>query len=430
MEGKGRLRWLALIVLWCCTAMVIAATEPQPTTAIPIPTPIAQPPDAAAPQNPGAGVPEIVSLVDGDTGRSADGTIALNHKLWVVLRQAPAIPASRYVLVLNGTPINGLTPTETTYKTAKGESLYTLVFRLARATDNAAFWNDLLSSPKLGTVPVEVSLGERAQSCQDGQPCVVTPIALPSKPTVQFRVYTLGQMIAAVVAIGIVLLLVWGLARSRTTLRDNLLPQIEASRQPYSLGRWQMAFWFTLIFAAFVFLYVLLWDTNTITTQALCLMGISGATALASVAVDVHKDSPADAVNRGLQALGLNTYEDVLRVRQEIAVREKELAGNPSTHRRHHLQLEIRDREVILQTYTDKIRPFLSQGWFADITTDLNGTALHRLQVLCWTVTLGIVFVLSVYHNLEMPQFNGTLLALMGISSAGYVGFKLPEVNS
>ena len=40
------------------------------------------------------------------------------------------------------------------------------------------------------------------------------------------------------------------------------------------------------------------------------------------------------------------------------------------------------------------------------------------------------MFVITVYRTLAMPDFNGNLLTLMGISSAGYVGFKFPEVNS
>jgi hypothetical protein len=36
-----------------------------------------------------------------------------------------------------------------------------------------------------------------------------------------------------------------------------------------------------------------------------------------------------------------------------------------------------------------------------------------------------------VYRDLAMsPEFSTTLLALMGISSAGYIGFKLPEKNT
>jgi hypothetical protein len=53
------------------------------------------------------------------------------------------------------------------------------------------------------------------------------------------------------------------------------------------------------------------------------------------------------------------------------------------------------------------------------------------MQVVCWTIALGIVFVIGVYRDLAMPaDFSGTLLALMGISSAGYVGFKYPEKNN
>src|SRR6202011_5722259 len=93
-----------------------------------------------------------------------------------------------------------------------------------------------------------------------------------------------------------------------------------------SLARWQMAFWFVLVFCSFIFLYIITWDYNTISQQALTLMGISGGTALAAAAVDVAKDSPADAVNRGLRALGLTNYDDVVRVRQEITDREVALS--------------------------------------------------------------------------------------------------------
>jgi hypothetical protein len=46
---------------------------------------------------------------------------------------------------------------------------------------------------------------------------------------------------------------------------------------------------------------------------------------------------------------------------------------------------------------------------------------------LVWTWVLGIIFISSVYHGLQMPQFNPTLLGLMGISSGTYLGFKVPE---
>jgi hypothetical protein len=310
---------------------------------------------------------------------------------------------------------------------------HALGFRLRRVAENDAFWRDLLGAPRSGHISVTVSLGERAVGDASSRSTILG--ASPESSSFQFEVLNMGRLLAGVVMAAMALAVVWGQARTSTALRDNLLPQLEASRQPYSLGRWQMAFWFTLIFAAFVVLFVLLRDANTITTQALYLMGISGATALAGVAIDVAKDSPADAANRGLRALGLDTYEDVRRVRQEIADRQSELVALSSTlpeagPRRTQLQVEIQDRNNILRTYDDRIRPFVSQGWLKDITTDLNGTAIHRLQALCWTLALGVVFVIGLYCDLAMPGFNQTLLALMGISNAGYIGFKFPEVNS
>jgi hypothetical protein len=250
-----------------------------------------------------------------------------------------------------------------------------------------------------------------------------------TQPIFDLVVLSPWWLMFAVLAVGAVCALVWGGVTRSTILRDNLLPQIAPAQQPYSLGRWQMAFWFTLIFAAFVFLFVLLWDANTISDHALMLMGISGATALAAVAVDVVKDTPADAANTALRALGLNSYADVVRVQGEIKQREEQRIATPAPDAATILLLDsqIRDRRLLLRTYETTIKPFVSEGWFRDLTTDINGSALHRIQVFCWTWILGVVFLIGLYRDLAMPQFSATLLALMGISSAGYVGFKYPE---
>jgi hypothetical protein len=261
-----------------------------------------------------------------------------------------------------------------------------------------------------------------------------------------------GRLTFGILLIGGLFWLLWWHARNNATLRDNLLPQIDPKEQTYSLGRWQMAFWFTLVFSSFVFLFLLTWDYNTISDQALALMGISGGTALAAIAVDVVKDSPADAVNRGLQALGLNSYDDVVRLRQEITDREAALAAsqakldalskNGALSREQQrqsdqlkqdilkLNTEILGRQGILRTFEDKTRPFRTQGWFRDLTSDSNGIAIHRLQVFCWTWVLGGVYLVGVYRDVAMPEFSAQLLALMAISGAGYVGFKYPEKNN
>ena len=242
-------------------------------------------------------------------------------------RIQPPLNVSQYALYFNGSELAGLTATRFDPRQ------HALVFRLKRSDDNAAVWTALLGSAAAFHVPVRVSLGEKLATEKTFQPTIQGEDA---DATFQLQVISGWRLLTASVAVLVVAGLVWGRARHSTTLRDNLLPQVEPIRQPYSLGRWQMAFWFTLIFASFIFLLFLLGDYNTISPQALALMGISGATALAAVAVDDYKDTPADAANRGLRALGLHSYEDVARVNQELIDRRSELHANGSLTQAAH----------------------------------------------------------------------------------------------
>jgi hypothetical protein len=416
--------------------------------------------------------PKIAELLAAPSGDATEKNIALNSKLAVVLAPAELDhPAEQYVLFLNDSEVKGLPPA--IYTTLEKGGKKALVYKLVRNSDNIAFWRELLGAPKHPIMQVTVKLGVRAEACKPADPCKspdITIVGEQGPAKFNFELISWPWFWIATVVICLVVFVVLGHARRSTTLRDNLVPQLPPNRQTYSLARCQMAFWFVLIFAAFIFLYILLWDYNTVSTQALALMGISGTTALAAVAVDVARDSPADAVNRALQALGLTTYADVLRVEEQIGARQSQIetAGNDyktkdtaaklaetaaaaspgnsqlaedakavrtqaDAARRllEQLQAEIQDRQNTLRTYEDKTRLFVSEGLLKDLTTDLNGPTVHRIQVLCWTVVLGGVFVVGVYHDLSMPpDFSPTLLALMGISSAGYVGFKYVEKNN
>jgi hypothetical protein len=46
------------------------------------------------------------------------------------------------------------------------------------------------------------------------------------------------------------------------------------------------------------------------------------------------------------------------------------------------------------------------------------------VQILVWTCVLIGIFVAHVFNTLAMPVFDGALLALMGVSSGTYLGFK------
>jgi hypothetical protein len=454
-----------LILVWCAATAISHATVPATGQSTPPETNSVAGTSTAAPSTDSptpapvqkdTGSLQIFGLVDGPSGPLISGKdkannniqshVGLNGKLWVVLTQQLPHSPEKYALFMNGVEVKGLDPAlDDSYQSDAGASMHALVFTLQRNKINDSFWKELMGSVFGMHVPVVISLAEQSAEGRHGRPTIEGSSITAA--SFEFEVIGVWRLVVALAAVIAVISLVWGHARTRTTLRDSYLPQIQPSLQTYSLARWQMAFWFTLIFAAFVCLFVVLWDTNTISSQALALMGISGTTALAAVAIDSVKDSPAVAANRGLQALGLKTYADVLRVQQESATRKEELAGmppdapadgtrhgkhtrSPTEERRRQLQIEIQDRDNILRTYYAKIQPFLTQGWFKDITTDLNGTAINRLQAVCWTLALGAVFVITVYRTLAMPEFNGNLLVLMGISSAGYVGFKFPEKNS
>lgn len=160
----------------------------------------------------------------------------------------------------------------------------------------------------------------------------------------------------------LIIFFIW-LARTTDIVRNG--PPIDGRRQAYSLGRVQMAWWFILILAGFVAIALISGDEASITPSLLALMGISAATALGSAAIDAQPTArAADAT---------------------------------------------------------------SQNWFFDIIQDDSGTvALHRLQIVIWTIVLGAMFVVTVCRKLTMPEFSGTLLALMGISGGTYIGFKIP----
>ena len=51
--------------------------------------------------------------------------------------------------------------------------------------------------------------------------------------------------------------------------------------------------------------------------------------------------------------------------------------------------------------------------------------SLPRLQIVGWTFILILVFWANVFRDLAMPDLSDSVLALMGVSSGTYLGFKL-----
>lgn len=156
--------------------------------------------------------------------------------------------------------------------------------------------------------------------------------------------------------------------RHSSMLRDSNSTATDLDR-PYSLSRVQMAWWFGLVFTAYVFIWLMTWDWVPITATTLSLLGISGATGLVAHGIDQSPPTP----------------------------------GQP--------------RRTVSGT----------AGFFRDILTDVNGITLARLQLVIWNASLGGLFLAQVLGNLRIPELDPSTLALLGLSASAYVGFKVPE---
>ncbi|HEV2719473.1 MAG TPA: hypothetical protein VG323_05610, partial [Thermoanaerobaculia bacterium] len=258
------------------------------------------------------------------------------------------------VLFLDGMPLRGL----------KAESCDRIAghirFRLLRTPEADNAWHGLLGSPRGFIRPVSVSVGPDAQSTLSPDPHVKAEDAAQ----LELQIIPLRQFWAFLVLIAVMLVVFIILCRKTSLIRSGS-PSVPPAQRPYSLSLFQMSFWFFLVLAAYVFLWLINDELDTITESVLALIGIGAATALGATLIDQNKPAPVS---------------------------------------------------------TDK-----SDGFLRDVMSDPTGISLHRFQMFAWTLILGVIFIGSVYHNLEMPQFSATLLGLMGISSGTYLGFKVPE---
>jgi hypothetical protein len=259
-----------------------------------------------------------------------------------------------------------------------------------------------------GVVPISVGLPKELQ-----------PFA--SDAFISLRIY---PWYTPYVVVGLVLLLiaVLVLGWQSDLLRDVTHGRPAApARPPYSLGRVQMAWWFCLVIAAYVYICLITKEINMLTGTAMALIGISAGTGLASVFVDNQKI--ADEEN---QKISLQSERGVVQARIAVLTAAAPAAGTPEA-------LELQDRQKRLAEINALLNKFPavhvipSSKGFLDILKDGEGLSFHRFQIAVWTVVLGLVFIKSVFVDLVMPEFDTTLLGLMGISSGTYIGFKFPE---
>jgi len=253
---------------------------------------------------------------------------------------------------------------------------------------------------------------------------------------------TVLHAIAYPLCLLIVLVLVVWADRAFPVLRDAPAPPASPGDpvpthilRPYSLGRVQMAFWTILIVGSLAYLCIfgthefasILVDQGDQSADLAVLMGISGATGLLAAGVDFDKDKQVVAAQAAVAALqpaiqdmktaaagGLAAAANAPAPGQPDPALIAQLAAKTVELRQHQVTIRRLQRDNIRGTF------------ISDLLTDENGNSLHRLQLLLFTLLFGAGFVISVAAKQSLMGFNANMLALMGISSGVYVGFKLP----
>ena len=155
---------------------------------------------------------------------------------------------------------------------------------------------------------------------------------------------------------------------------------IRDGKHVFSLSRCQLAWWFFIILAAWGFLWVTTSSRDTLNKTALIVSGIGSTTAVTGIIAGKVRDSV--------------TGSKLGKVDVQIGQRPVGFKEGPG---------------AVLY----------------DLLSDCDTVGFHRFQFLVWNVILGCVFLWQTWTDLSMPEFDGTLLALLGLSGATFVGMKM-----
>ncbi|HYF89622.1 hypothetical protein [Azospirillum sp.] len=306
--------------------------------------------------------------------------------------QAAALNAQGLVLVANGQTIPGARASFGC--SAKGELVGTASTSIAGNGDDAAqrraawqtAFNGFFSLSGTKTLPIAFGPATGGMS---------TAPKLVAIQGASDRDLGLAGLWFALVAAGFLFAFFRHFGRMDSITPISGVPMPAGYRAPYSLARFQLLWWSGIVTASYVAILTITGSMDTITTGTMALMGIVGGT---SVLAAFQDRRPGD---------------DEIRRQQHAAAYIAAAAANPP------------DRATMAASLNEVYPP--TQGWLADLLSDASGYNIHRLQLLAWTMVLGITFLYEVTRTLGMPELSANLLALTGISNGTYFGFKMQE---
>jgi hypothetical protein len=350
-------------------------------------------------------------------GTSAEG--ALKTTITVTVRgltdylKSNNIQNPKFVLYLQGTGFSNLAVSVPT----PGHDA--LQFYLDRVDANRSEWAALLRNPApVREMPLTVGIDKGAVFSSEVE-------------QFQLKIYTPKVLYLGAVLFLVLLLLFGWIAKTSDVLREAGPPPPSPSvgapvpRKAYSLARVQMAVWFFVVAASFMLIWMITWALDSISPTILGLIGISAGTGLAAVIVDSGKLNSMRAQRDQLLAedSGLAATLAALAARPQPLAPDDVQKQQAALNRRADIAAQVDELKKQIDTPAH-------DHFILDILSDANGISFNRFQMAVWTLILVIVFVVSVWKDLLMPDFNSTLLGLMGLSSGTYIGFKLPEVKN
>jgi hypothetical protein len=404
---------LAILLLITVSSAFAQGTTPQPTPS-PAPTDAADP-AATSLQPVPTPEPKVIAVV---------GSLELDDIIEVNVENleqwADNHDPSKLVPYINGRAIKGNYPEE--LHVTRGR----LIYHLEITPENKEVWTDLLGAPDHIRRPVSLSVGLENGSAFDS-------IHVKSNPVVLTVISPIYGLVALLVIAATLALLIW-LVRKTNIIREPGPPPALGKRRPYNLGRAQMAFWFFLIYASYLAIWLITSALDTITPSLLALMGISAGTALGEALIDNGKDTTRTNQVQDLTAERQAVEQSISQSETDLNAISAAPATSADQSNRDALNRQLTDSRTRLGQIDQQLRAINAQqatpasaGFLRDILSDGSGYSFHRFQIFAWTIVLGIIFVSSVYNNLTMPEFSTTLLGLMGLSAGTYIGFKFPE---
>jgi uncharacterized membrane protein len=168
----------------------------------------------------------------------------------------------------------------------------------------------------------------------------------------------------------------------KTTLLRISMPKSASGKvnrdTPFSLATVQMFFWWIIVIASIVFLYIVTGVYMPIPSTVLGIIGVSTLTNLGAKTID-DNTKRTKVGDKGDDAL--KKYESIKSI-----------------------------------------------SFWKDLIQDGSETAsLTRVQNVVWTLLFGLYYIIQVYKHVAMPDIDVSMLVMMGLASGAYVGAKITE---